>query len=149
MIITDTLTARGVIDMRLTDDPRALDAMAGEVGKEVIAIGETVGAFIRPQSVYFTKHDIEDGRMQCEVVGVWAPDPKEGVELRGGALDGQVIQLNRSDGARPPLRWRVPIPQETMFVSTEEAGPVSTLPVADYERAGIDSERDRWVYQAV
>ena len=54
----------------------------------VLAEGENVGAFIRPQSVRVQKRA---GVQQVGVttyIGSWHPDPREGVYFIGGPLDG-------------------------------------------------------------
>lgn len=146
MIITDTLRASGWVDKLGAPSPEAIEALARKLGKSVQASGEDIGAFIRQESVYFTRRDISDFRE--ELIGEWAPNPAEGVELVGGALDGEVLPLERADGPLPPLRWRFPIPGPAQFEPTT-VGPVFPNHVAEYERLGIDSERDRWVYKSL
>lgn len=135
MIISDRIGVALMVDA--AQPKERVDAMCEAAARECISglvkHGETIGAFIRPESVWvYEPSQLEGVPRRVQVRAEWCPDPSSGVELRGGIADGEVVVIQREYGARPP---------RVIYVQIQMPGD----PVA-YERAGIDSERDRWVY---
>jgi hypothetical protein len=138
MIITDRLGATVLIDVVYVDHPAALEETAARLTRQVIETGEGVGAFIRPESVWVKRDPRVLSTNQFVMDAVWSPDPGNGVELRGGPADGEMISLHREEDGRPIELLRVP---------TSASGEFGLSATAEYTRAGIDSERDVWVYE--
>ncbi|RZU64920.1 hypothetical protein EV379_1231 [Microterricola gilva] len=147
MIITDTLSSKALVSTEHLGVERR-SAVADALRKEVIAVGASHGVIIRPQSVHISEGQTDDA-MLLEVIGEWAPDPTEGVALVGGILDGSIEPIGRGDHVRPPARRLFPVPPRLAEYSTETLiTSVGAESVAVYRLAGIDSEHDRWVYEA-
>lgn len=148
MIVTDTLKARGGLDFLWADDSGAEGFMRDKLRGIIVREGENIGAFIRPESIYYTKR--EDGtRHQFIITAYWCPDPREGCEFRGGPNDGKVMGVG-SEHTRPPDVWRVPpevAPPQLVSRDEAELVPVYSMSIAHYELWGIDSALDRWVYR--
>lgn len=140
MIIRDRMGATMLLDQSRANDANAREASAEQIAKRIVRDGEGIGAFIRPASVWFSQRPDPAGHGEL-IEGIWAPDPTEGVMLRGGPHDGitQWQMPREADGS--PAR----------YMDTPAAVNASSLTgnVATYVRAGIDSERDRWVYEFV
>jgi hypothetical protein len=136
------------IDVWYANDTAAIEAAADMLAAEIVHIGEGVGAFIRRESVWVTRGEPQMATMQMDVVGVWSPDPAQGVELRGGACDGQVMSVPRESDGRPMPWLSVPIPVPASAWGDTDMEPRMAYNVGEYARAGIDSERDRWVYES-
>lgn len=102
---------RRVVEQRLLDTVRDL--------------GLRYGHPIRPQSVFM----LEPVRVSLGMLvrAVWSPDPMEGVELWGGALDGARVAIARQADGYPVERIEF------------DTGAV-------YRREGIHGLFDRWVY---
>lgn len=140
MIIRDRMGATMFLDSRLATDVHAREDSAQQLAKQIVRDGEGVGAFIRPESVWFSQRPDPAGLGEL-IEGLWSPDPSKGVILLGGPLDG-------SDDARMP-RGDDGLPPRTVTVPTSADTTEGRRLVAAYVRAGIDSERDRWVYEFV
>lgn len=145
MIISDRLTCRMPIDAAYANNQDALNASADQLAREIIRMGEDVGAFIRRESVWCKTFPIDPVFMRFDMEALWSPDPSLGVELLGGPSDGLVVNTQRDTDGRPLTRLRLPIEGGMTWV--EDIAPSSRNLVAEYDRAGIDSERDVWVYE--
>ena len=145
MIITDRLAARAAVDARHIDNPDAFEAMAEKLGRDIIRTGEGVGAFIRQESIWVRRLPGISDCMTFDLEAIWSPDPAEGVQLRGGPNDGRVVTLRREEDGRPIDLVRIRMEATDPFMDDSRCPQVD--PVASYERVGIDSERDVWVYE--
>lgn len=158
MLITSLLAAEALASRLFLDDPDDGEAFREHLSRHLARVimreGESNGAFIREQSAWVDwdrpveRTDL--GPLAVAVRAYWSPDPTEGVELRGGHLDGDVVHLRREVDGRP-MPYLV-LPDHTATVealgATVPMIPTSELRTRRYRRAGIDSERDRWVYLA-
>jgi len=147
LIITNPLSVKAFVSTLDLDAGRK-GAVADALRKEIIATGAPYGFVIRPQSVHISEGRTDDAMMR-EFIGEWAPDPTEGVALHGGILDGRIESIGRGDHAQPPARrvFQVP-PRLAEYAPDTLITQAGSEPVAVYLRAGIDSEHDRWVYEA-
>lgn len=140
MIIRDRMGATMLLDPSRANDVHAREASAEQIAKRIVRDGEGIGAFIRITSVWFSQRPDPAGLGEL-IDGVWSPDPDEGVILLGGPLDGSDdARMPRGDDGLPPLTVTVPTSADTAE---------RRRLVGEYVRAGIDSERDRWVYEFV
>ena len=146
MIVTDTLKARAGLSFLYETEPEAEAYLRDELREVIVREGEDIGAFIRRESVYFTRRE-DNPRHEWIITAYWCPDPREGVEFRGGPNDGKVLPIG-GEHTRPPDYFRLP-PEYTApaFVSEDEALIPRTMDVGTYRLAGIDSALDRWVYE--
>lgn len=146
MIIPETFKARGGVSFIYPDD--AIEAMKDELRDAIVRGGEGFGAFIRRESVFFSVRD-DNTRHERIVTGYWCPDPREGVEFRGGPNDGKVLPVGTSH-TRPPPVYRLPpeySPPSIQDWSESAIMPQFSMSIGDYRLAGIDSALDRWVYE--
>lgn len=144
MIITSKLGATADVDAAHGD--AGVEATQGMMRAAVIREGENVGAFIKPESVWFeVRPPTQDTRL-TRVHAMWSPDPSKGCQLRGGALDGQVVAVNRQEDGRPPEHLRFPDPGMPEWASDSTKPPLSQS--TNYTLSGIDSSEDQWVYEA-
>lgn len=151
MIITSHVRAKAPIDVAYLTVPAALTALRDKLRTAVVHEGENVGAFIRPESVWIRQLpvDPEDHALnQVVLLAEWSPDPASGVELRGGAHDGEIINLHRGQDGRPPITVRLPDTTAAPFEVTLLSEPLSLSQTSAYNLAGIDSSADRWIYTA-
>lgn len=149
MILSEVLQARLAVDeVMLVQGGRPV---AEEAASQLAAqlVGELrYRAVVAPEDVFIWRLDAPLPRV-VEFGAVWAPDPALGVELRGGAADGLLPRVSRSEGpggAFPPLRLTVPLQRPAWDEFAEALLPEAELPVATYRRAGIDDVLRRFVY---
>lgn len=145
MIVTDRLVVGTMLDRLYANNPDAREHAAHELARAIVLMAENVGYFAREESVWVEQAtDITDGSLV--LTAWWYPDPAAGVELRGGPNDGRLEPIPRGDDGRPAQWWRV-TPEHTPPVIDTAAYPTDLPPrPAVYQRAGIDSVTDRWVY---
>jgi hypothetical protein len=157
VLVRERIAGRRSVDL-LTLDSAGRGVIEPVVQKQLRAelryYGEGYGFAIGEDSMRFV--DFPEPKRLSHTFGVeWCPDPTKGCEFRGGALDGIVQPMPIMRAGRPPERFTLPVPMEPSvgtYDSLEAAvyGPQVLLsPTQDYSLAGIDSMRDRWVYEAV
>lgn len=143
MIVTSKVRAQADVDPQAVEG--GLDAIRGMMRKAVLHEGESIGAFIKPESVWFRVFEPADDTMLVRIHATWSPDPLQGCQLRGGALDGQIVKVPRQKDGKPPEQIRFPDPGIPQYAyEAHPSPPQNTM----YTLAGIDSSEDRWVYQA-
>lgn len=143
MIITDRLG----VDFIITDEAStATRDWAHEIARrEVIHAGENCGAFIRPESVRFFDRTGPADSAQCLTRwrARWYPNPRDGVLLVEGPMDGTVVAWPCDDP--PPT---IVLPLQPNF-SIGNGGPMQDVypSTVCYRLYGIDSAQDRWAYK--
>lgn len=149
MIVTDTVQAKAEVDVTLADNAGLADSVFHYLTRAVIAEGENIGAFIGPDSTYMRRGEPLDRTFTIPFIAYWCPDPTLGVEFRGGPNDGKVLPIPRGEDGRPFEQVRLP-PEPTASEFTRPGTyPVTVMDAGVYERIGIDSVLDRWVYQHI
>lgn len=149
MIVTDTLTARAEVDRLSAEQPGFEDHIFGELSAVVREKAESFGYFVGKGSTFMKRGRASAGTFLVPFFVYWCPDPTLGVEFRGGPNDGKVAALPREDDGRPPEAWRLmpePAPP-TISDFREQAVQPQLVPIRIYERVGIDSVLDRWIYR--
>jgi len=140
VIITSTVAAMAQVSterlVRYGDDAKKQTERA--LFKAMRREGEAIGAFIREESIWVTVGARSERDDVTYFDALWSPNPEAGVLLIGGPADGECIVLHREGDGRPMPRFAVRAGGET-------AGPL--VEPTKYEREGIDSERDMWVYR--
>lgn len=148
MIITDPLHASLDVDEGLlARHPEAIEGAQRRLREEIIHIGQHSGCFIRPESVWFERGNSDDRLAMVTVHAYWFPDPASGVLFQGGPQDGDTTRMRREADGRPLARLTRPAPMVLPYFDDEARPGVTFHPT--YERVGIDSERDMWVYKHV
>lgn len=154
MIFEGYIGATGVLDERFVGVQgyeRALfekmsHAIVGEATERSITVdaADVVGYIVG--SVAENPGAIEYG-------AVWAPSPMtRGVEFYGGSHDGEIMKRIEPDdgpgGAFPPRSIRVMSEPPTSFEGEPMLPDIkSGVLVEDYERAGIDDTKRRFIYK--
>ncbi|URM87323.1 hypothetical protein SEA_ANTUNA_61 [Microbacterium phage Antuna] len=153
MIFDRYLGATGVLSMRFVDVPGYVDALAKHMAEAIVAEAEQHGMPVVADDVVLYRAGEDAQTMTVEFGAVWAPSPMtHGIEFYGGSHDGEVMtQIEPDDGpggAFPPRSIRVMSEPPTSF----DFEPLPDLPdsrvlVEDYERAGIDPLKRRFIYK--
>jgi hypothetical protein len=144
VIITDALKVVVVVALEYEEDPHAIEGISDRAAKAVVRLGEDHGAFIRQESIYRSRGKMDEQTMRIPYSFFWFPDPSEGVEFRGGPNDGKTVPVPRQKDGRPPESIVLAEEYRRPEISSDEIPALASS--ARYTRAGIDSEKDRWVY---
>ena len=144
MIVTTRIGAGADIDAAMVARG-GIQAVAERIVKQVIGEGEKWGYFIRPVSVR-VRHDPpgdDEVRMTRRYRGTWYPDPRGGCYFLNGPLDGEIRPI---DADHAPKQITYPTQSEP-FRDDDPAPRPTDNPT--YARAGLDPERDCWVYEYI
>jgi hypothetical protein len=146
LLVKERLHVRVRIDPLLESayDSAAYEAHVRErVVLEMQHYGSDRGFDIHPESVLISVED--DGYFGRAFHGEWCPDPTKGCDFRGGPFDGETRPMGRGPYGFPERHWVLPIEQDSRdFLLPSYLEPVQSV---TYRLAGIDSMRDRWVYE--
>lgn len=153
MIFDRALGATGTLSMRFVDVPGYVDALAKHMAEAIVAEAEQHGMPVEADDVVLYRAGQDEQTMTVEFGAVWAPSPMtRGIEFYGGSHDGEIMMQIAPDdgpgGAFPPRSIRVMSEPPTSFdfEPLPEVVQPTTL-VEDYERAGIDPLKRRFIYK--
>lgn len=154
MIFDRALGATGTLSMRFVDVPGYVDALAKHMADAIVAEADQHGMPVVVDDVVLYRTGQDEQTQTVEYGAVWAPSPMtRGIEFYGGSHDGEIMmQIAPDDGpgsAFPPRSIRVMSEPPTSFdFEPVDVGESSAhMLVEDYERAGIDPLKRRFIYK--
>ncbi|QYC54395.1 hypothetical protein SEA_PICKLES13_60 [Microbacterium phage Pickles13] len=149
MIYDRYIGASATIGVRDLDDH--LETLARKMADSIVGEAERHGVPVNVEDVVVYRTGENDMQMTVDFGAVWAPSPMtRGIEFFGGSHDGEIMmQIEPDDGpgrAFPPRSIRVMSEPPTSF-DGDPVGIESRVLVEDYERAGIDPLKRRFIYK--
>lgn len=153
MIFDRYIGATGTLDMRFDGVQGYVDALASKMADAMMVEARSRGVDINVDDVVLYRVGQDDVTMTVEYGTVWAPSPMtRGVEFYGGSHDGEIMMQIAPDdgpgGAFPPRSIRVMSEPPTSFEGEPMLPDIkSGVLVEDYERAGIDDTKRRFIYK--